>query len=332
MNNKSANLNRELLSVVVPCHNEEASLPLLFDAIDSVAQQLTAAHPHICIELVIVDDGSRDKTITATQDCAKKHPSLHAQWISFSRNFGKEAALIAGLEHARGDYVAVIAADLQDPPELLLQMIEPLLAGECDCVAAQRVTRQGEPAIRSFFSNAFYKIINTISDTEFKSGARDFRLMTRRMVNAVLDLPERVRFSKGIFGWVGFETQWIPYENHERSNGSSSWSFAQLVSYSISGIVAFSTAPLALASAMGIILCLLSLIAVIFIVVRAVLFGDPVAGWPSLACIIIFLGGLQLLCLGIVGQYLAKVYEEVKGRPHYVIKDQGSSDITESPL
>lgn len=321
-----------LLSIVVPCYNEEESLPAFFDAIERAMEQVRSTYCDVVFELILIDDGSSDRTVGIIQGYASAMDSMPVRWKSFSRNFGKEAALMAGLECAHGKFVAVMDADLQDPPELLVQMLGPIISNECDCVAARRVTRTGEPPIRSFLSRAFYRLINAISDTEFVDGARDFRLMSRRMVDAVLSLPERVRFSKGIFSWVGFETRWISYENRERVCGSSDWSLLKLLTYSIDGIVAFTTLPLSIASACGVLLCAAALIAIIFIVIRALLFGDPVAGWPSLACIIIFLGGLQLLCLGILGQYLAKTYEEAKGRPLYVIKDEGdNTKRAESP-
>ena len=243
------------------------------------------------------------------------------RYISFSRNFGKEAGILAGLEAAKGDYVAMMDADLQDPPALLPQMLDALLEEDYDCAATRRTNRKGEPPIRSFFARMFYKIINRLSDADIVDGARDYRLMRRRMVDAILALPEYNRFSKGIFGWVGFKTKWLKYVNVERVAGETKWSFWKLFLYSLEGIVAFTTAPLALASLIGIIFCVLAFVMILFIIVRTLLFGDPTSGWPSLVCIIFLCSGVQLFCMGVLGQYLAKTYMEVKHRPVYIVRE-----------
>ena len=317
-----------LISVVVPCYNEEESLPLFLSALADVARTMQVEYG-ADLEAILVDDGSSDGTL-ALMKCASAdgagslYAPLMIRWISFSRNFGKEAGILAGLEHARGDYVALMDADMQDPPSLLPQMYDILLEENYDNVATRRVNRDGEPPIRSFFARMFYKLINHISKADIVDGARDFRLMKRPMVDAILSMREYNRFSKGIFGWVGFKTKWLPYVNVERVAGETKWSFFSLLLYSIDGIVAFSTVPLSIASVMGILLCFAALIGVIFIVVKTLAFGDPVEGWPSLACLITLLGGIQLLCLGIMGQYLAKTYLETKHRPLYIVRE--SSD------
>jgi len=304
-----------LISLIIPCYNEEEVLPLLYDALCETMDALSGFE----FELLFVNDGSRDGTLGALRQLAEQDGRV--QFLSFSRNFGKEAAMYAGFCNARGDYVAVMDADLQDPPSLLPQMIGLLQSGEYDSVATRRVTRKGEPPIRSFFARLFYKIINRISDADVVDGARDFRLMTREMVDAIVSLGEYNRFSKGIFGWIGFRTCWLPYENVERAAGETKWSFWKLFRYSIDGIVNFSQMPLSIASWGGIGLTGLSFLMIVFIVVRKLLFGDPVAGWPSLVCIITLIGGVQLFCLGIMGQYLAKTYLEVKKRPHFIISE-----------
>lgn len=319
-----------LISVVVPCYNEEESLPLFLPALADVARTMQADHD-VDFEVILVDDGSTDGTLalmkrTSATDTYDKYAPLRIRWISFSRNFGKEAGILAGLEHARGDYVALMDADMQDPPNLLPQMYDILLEEGYDNVATRRVNRDGEPPIRSFFARMFYKLINHISKADIVDGARDFRLMKRSMVDAILSMREYNRFSKGIFGWVGFKTKWLPYVNVERVAGETKWSFFSLLLYSIDGIVAFSTVPLSIASVMGILLCFAALIGVIVIVIKTIAFGDPVGGWPSLACLITLLGGIQLLCLGIMGQYLAKTYLETKHRPLYIVRES-SDDI-----
>lgn len=309
------------ISVIVPCYNEQETLPIFVPALKEVAGQLSEAHG-VSVEVLLVDDGSSDGTLAAMRS-AKTHecPYFLVRWLSFSRNFGKEAAMFAGLEHATGDYVAIMDADMQDPPHLLPQMYEMLTTEDIDCVATRRTTREGEPPIRSFFARLFYRLINKISNADIVDGARDYRLMSRQMVDAVLSMREYNRFSKGIFGWVGFRTKWLPYVNTQRVAGETKWNFFSLLLYSIDGIVAFSTVPLSIASVMGILFCLLALAGIVFIVIRTALFGDPVDGWPSLVCVIALLGGIQLLCLGILGQYLSKTYLETKRRPIYIVRE-----------
>jgi glucosyltransferase len=307
-----------LISLVVPCYNEEQALPLFYKEAARVADEMQQRHG-AAFEFVFINDGSKDGTLAALR-------RLHAQdarvrYLSFSRNFGKEAGIYAGLQNAKGDYVAMLDADLQDPPALLPQMLDALLTGEYDCAATRRVTRKGEPPVRSFFARMFYRIINRMSDTEIVDGARDFRLMTRQMVDAVLSMSEYNRFSKGIFSWVGFETRWFDYENVERVAGQTKWNFWSLFRYSIEGIVGFSTTPLVLAALFGVLFCLLAFIGIIFIIVRTLIFGDPTSGWPSMVCILLLCSGVQLLCTGIVGEYLSKTYLEVKHRPIYIVRE-----------
>ena len=306
------------ISVVVPCYNEEQALPYFIQEIQMVAAEM--AQKGVELEIFLVNDGSRDHTLSLLRDYAKQYENV--RYLSFSRNFGKEAAMYAGLEHARGDYVAIMDADLQDPPSLLPQMYDLLQTGEYDSVATRRVSRQGEPPIRSFFARMFYKLINRISDADIVDGARDYRLMRRPMVDAILSMKEVNRFSKGIFGWVGFRTYWLPYENVERVAGETKWSFWKLFRYSLEGIIAFSTAPLAIASVVGLLVCLAAVVALAVVLVKTLAFGDPVAGWPSMICIILFLGGVQLLTVGIIGQYLAKTYLETKKRPIYILAEE----------
>ena len=307
-----------LLSIVVPCYNEQEALPYFYKEICRVAEQMKASHG-ADFEFIFVDDGSKDKTLSIARELHKQDERV--RYISFSRNFGKEAGILAGLEAAKGDYVAMMDADLQDPPALLPQMLDALLEEDYDCAATRRTTREGEPPIRSFFARMFYKIINRLSDADIVDGARDYRLMRRRMVDAILALPEYNRFSKGIFGWVGFKTKWLEYVNVERVAGETKWSFWKLFLYSLEGIVAFTTAPLALASLIGIIFCVLAFVMILFIIVRTLLFGDPTSGWPSMVCIIFLCSGVQLFCMGVLGQYLAKTYMEVKHRPVYIVRE-----------
>ncbi|MBR0050475.1 MAG: glycosyltransferase family 2 protein [Firmicutes bacterium] len=310
------------ISIVVPCYNEEEALPLYYEAMLPVLETLRAQGADV--DFVFVDDGSKDGTLCVLRDLHEKDG--RCGYVSFSRNFGKEAAMYAGLQHAKGDYVAVMDADLQDPPDMLPDMLRILEESPADdpvdCVGTRRTDRKGEPPIRSFFARCFYRLINRISKTEIVDGARDYRLMTRRMVDAILSLSEYNRFSKGIFSWVGFKTRWLEYVNRERVAGETKWSFRKLFLYSIDGITAFSTAPLAIASFSGMAICAVSFIALLFVFIRALVFGDPVAGWPSMICIILFLGGVQLLGIGILGQYLAKTYLEVKNRPQYVLQEK----------
>ena len=317
----------ERISIVVPCYNEEAALAHFLPEIKRVADEMSDGGS-LCFDFLFIDDGSKDQTLAVLRKAAEEDPRV--RYLSFSRNFGKEAAMYAGLQHAQGDYVAVMDADMQDPPALLPEMYAALRTGEYDSVATRRVDRKGEPPIRSFFARCFYRIINRISDTDIVDGARDFRLMKRCMVDAIVSMGEYNRFSKGIFGWVGFRTKWLPFENVERVAGETKWSFWKLFKYSLQGIVAFSTAPLAIASVMGILLCFAAFLMVLYIIVKTLLFGDPVGGWPSLACMVMFMGGIQLLCVGILGQYLSRIYLETKRRPIYIIAETSGSGHEET--
>lgn len=310
----------DLISIIVPCYNEEESLRLFHEAVKKTEETM----PDCRFEILLINDGSRDRTLEVMRELAAEDPDV--SYYSFSRNFGKEAAMYAGFCHAKGDYAAVMDADLQDPPDLLPQMYQILKSGEYDSVAARRVNRAGEPPVRSWFARRFYSLINKISDADIVDGARDFRLMKREMVEAVLAMGETNRFSKGIFGWIGFRTYWMPYENVERVAGQTKWNFWGLFSYALDGIVNFSRVPLDIASWFGILMTIISFLAILFIVLRKLLFGDPVAGWASTACIITFIGGIQLLCLGIIGKYLATVYSEVKKRPHFIISESNRDD------
>lgn len=303
-----------LLSLIVPCYNEQEALPLFYKEASKVLSNMRCDH-----EFLFINDGSRDGTLEIMKKLAAEDP--HVFYYSFSRNFGKESAMYAGLCNARGDYVAVMDADMQDPPSLLPEMVRILETGEYDSVATRRTNRAGEPPVRSWFARRFYSLINRISDADIVDGARDFRLMTRDMKDAVLAMGEYNRFSKGIFGWVGFRTYWLPYENVARVAGETKWSFWKLFKYAIDGIISFSQTPLSISSWFGILMTVFSFLLLIFIVLRRLIFGDPVAGWASTICVIIFIGGLQLFCLGIIGQYLAKTYMEVKNRPHYIVSD-----------
>ena len=301
------------ISVVVPCYNEQESILLFYEEINKVSEEMEQE-----FEFIFVNDGSSDHTLDCMKALSEK--DARVKYVSFSRNFGKEAAIHAGFSRAEGDYIVMMDADLQDPPSLLPEMLSYMEAGY-DSVATRRVTRKGEPPIRSFFARMFYKIINKISNVDIVDGARDYRLMTAQMKDAILAMPEYNRFSKGIFGWVGFRTKWLEYENVERVAGETKWNFWKLFLYSVEGIIAFSTAPLVLSSVFGMLFCILSFALIVFIIVRTILFGDPVAGWPSLVCIMFFIGGIQLFCHGITGQYLSKTYLETKNRPKYIIKD-----------
>ena len=306
---------KKLISVIVPCYNEQEVLHMFYDEMSRVAGLMTDYN----FEFIFVNDGSRDNTLNICKELAAKDERV--KYISFSRNFGKEAGIYAGFEKSKGDLVCMMDADLQDPPALLPEMVKAIEEEGFDSVATRRVTRKGEPPIRSFFARMFYKLMNKISKTEIVDGARDYRLMTRQFVNSLLDLGEYNRFSKGLFGWVGYKTKWLEYENVERAAGETKWSFWKLLLYSIEGIMAFSTVPLAISAVMGILFCAIAFAMIVFIIVKTVMFGDPVAGWPSTACIILFVGGVQLFCVGILGQYLAKTYLEVKGRPIYICKE-----------
>ena len=307
--------SKEKISIVVPCYNEEEAIPYFYKELTSVFEKLESFD----YELIMVDDGSNDKTLKVIKKYAEKDNKI--KYYSFSRNFGKEAAMYAGFCNASGDFVAVMDADMQDPPSLLPKMIEILKSGEYDSVATRRVNRNGEPPIRSWFSKKFYKIINRISDADIVDGARDFRLMKKSMVKAIVAMQENNRFSKGIFGWIGFKTYWLPFENVERVAGETKWNFWKLFKYALDGIVNFSEVPLSIASGFGIIMTFLSFAFMIFIIIRRIFFGDPVAGWASTICVIIFIGGVQLFSIGIMGQYVAKNYTESKKRPHYIISE-----------
>lgn len=304
------------ISLVLPCYNEEEALPFLYKELKLVAEQMHEQE----FEFIFVNDGSKDGTLQLIKELSKQDKRVH--YVSFSRNFGKEAAIFAGLKKSTGDYTALMDADLQDPPSLLSEMYGILKTEDYDCVATRRVDRKGEPPIRSFFAKRFYLLINKISDTEVVDGARDFRLMTRQMVDAILEVGEYNRFSKGIFGWVGFNTKWISYENVERVAGTTKWSFVGLFFYSIEGIIAYSTRPLQVASLFGIVFCLIAFIMICFIIFKTIVFQEDVQGYASTICIIFFIGGIQLFCLGILGQYLAKTYLETKRRPLYIVKDE----------
>jgi glycosyltransferase involved in cell wall biosynthesis len=307
---------QEKLSVVVPCYNEQDALPIFYEEIRKVAASMN----ELDWDFIFVNDGSKDNTLEILKSLRKQDNRVH--YISFSRNFGKEAAIYAGLKHAKGNYVVLMDADLQDPPSLLEEMYHAIMNDGYDCVATRRVTREGEPRIRSFFAKCFYHLINQISKTEFVDGARDFRLMKRQMVDAILEMTEYNRFTKGIFSWVGFKVKWLEYVNIQRVAGETKWSFWKLLLYSFDGIVAFTTAPLALASVFGFIFCFIALLLIILIILRTLLFGDPTSGWPSLVCIISLIGGVQLFCIGILGQYLARTYLETKNRPIFIIKEE----------
>lgn len=306
------------LSLIVPSYNEEEVLPIFYKEVKKILSQIQYDY-----ELIFVNDGSSDCTLHIIKDLAAQ--DNHVTYLSFSRNFGKEAAMYAGFCHANGDYVAVMDADMQDPPSLLPEMLRLLESGEYDSVAAKRVSRVGEPRIRSFFARKFYQIMGYISDTDIADGARDFRLMRREMIDAIVSMDEYNRFSKGIFGWVGFKTYWLPYENAERIAGETKWNFWKLFKYAIDGIINFSSAPLFIASWGGIGMTFTSFLLLAFIVIRKLVFGDPVTGWASTVCIIIFIGGIQLFCLGIMGQYVARIYLETKHRPHYIISETNAA-------
>ena len=306
---------KKLISVIVPCYNEQDVLHLFYDEIGLVAGEMQEYD----FEFIFVNDGSSDDTLKICKELAAKDERV--KYISFSRNFGKEAGIYAGFEKAKGDLVCMMDADLQDPPALLPEMVKAIEEEGYDSVATRRVTRKGEPPIRSFFARMFYKLMEKISETEIVDGARDYRLMTRQFVNSLLQLEEYNRFSKGLFGWVGYQTKWLEYENVERAAGETKWSFWKLLLYSIEGIMAFSTVPLAISAVTGILFCAIAFVMILFIIVKTIVCGDPVAGWPSTACIILFVGGVQLFCVGILGQYLAKTYLEVKGRPIYICKE-----------
>ena len=308
-------MDKELISIIIPCYNEEPVLSTLKEALLEVMNQMN----HFHFEVLFINDGSSDKTLDILKSYHKENSCF--QYLSFSRNFGKEAAIYAGLQKSKGKYVALMDADMQDPPSLLPEMMNCLNTEDYDCVATRRSDRKGEPPIRSFFAKCFYKMINKMSDTNIVDGARDFRLMRRPMVDAILSMTEYNRFSKGIFGWVGFRTKWISYENIERAAGHTKWSFWKLFLYSLEGIIGFSTAPLALASFLGIFMCIVAFLFIAIIIIKTLVFGDPTSGWPSMVCIMLLIGGIQLFCMGIIGQYIAKTYLESKKRPIYILSE-----------
>lgn len=308
------------ITVIVPCYNEEQAIHYFYEEMERIAAKM----PQNTFEYVFVDDGSRDGTLRCMRELRKKDQRV--KYVSFSRNFGKEAAIYAGLTHATGDYVAIMDADLQDPPSLLPEMYRAVTKEGYDSAATRRVTRKGEPPIRSFFARCFYRMMNRISDVELMDGARDYRLMSRQYVDALLSLQEYNRFSKGLFGWVGFRTKWIEFENVERIAGETKWSFWKLFKYSLDGIVAFSSTPLYISSVLGAGMCGVAVLAILFIIIRQLLFGGSAYGWPSMACIVILIGGLQLLCIGILGLYLSKAYLEVKNRPVFIAKETATDE------
>ena len=311
---------RKLLSVIVSCYNEEETIPIFYKEICKVSKEMK----YIDFEFIFINDGSRDNTLNVIKDLNKKDKRV--KYLSFSRNFGKEAAMYAGLVSSRGDYITLMDADLQDPPSLLEKMYKLITEEGFDCVGTRRVTRRGEPQIRSFFARMFYKLINKMSNVELVDGARDYRLMTRQMVDAILSLKEYKRFSKGLFSFVGFKTKWLEYENIERVAGETKWNFWKLFIYAVDGITSFSTVPLVISAVVGFIFCFLSFIMILVIIIRTLVFGDPVSGWPSLVCIIFMVSGIQLFCLGIMGQYLANTYLETKNRPIYIVKESNIDD------
>lgn len=306
----------EKISIIVACYNEEESLPYFYEEIEKVRKH---DFNNVVFEYIFVNDGSKDKTLDIIKKLNEENKNV--RYISFSRNFGKEAAMLAGLEYCTGDLIAVMDADLQDPPKLLKEMYKYIKEENYDCVGTRRVTRKGEPLIRSFFARIFYKIINKMSEIEMIDGARDYRLMTRQMVDSILTLKEYNRYSKGLWSFVGYNTKWIEYENVERIAGKTKWSFWKLFRYAIEGITAFSTIPLIISSIIGIIFCIISFVIIIFIIIKTLVLGDPTSGWPSMACIVFFVSGIQLFSLGIMGQYLSKMYMEVKNRPIYIVKE-----------
>ena len=310
----------EKISVIVPCYNEEETINYFYKEITKIAEKLKKYE----FEFLFIADGSRDNTLEIIKKLSSTDKRV--RYISFSRNFGKEAAMFAGLEHVDGDYVTIMDADLQDPPAMLIDMLDIIKKDGYDVVGTRRVTRKGEPPIRSFFARCFYKIINKMSKIEMVDGARDYRLMKRQVVDSILLLQEYNRYSKGLFSFVGYNTKWLEYENVKRIAGETKWSFWKLFKYALEGIVAFSTTPLSLAAILGIIMCFVSFIAILVIIIKTLIFGDPVGGWPSMVCIILFVSGIQLLCMGIIGQYLAKTYLETKKRPIYIIKETNNKN------
>lgn len=323
----------DLITLIVPCYNEEESLPLFYDEVIKVTSSMTDEYKDrgdggISFEFLFVNDGSKDNTLSLLRELSRKDERV--RYLSFSRNFGKESAMIAGLEYSKGDYCVILDADLQHPPALIPQMYKYVKEEGYDCAATRRISRKGEPRLLSFFSSSFYKVINSISDTYIIDGAQDFRFMTRQMVDSIISMPEYHRFSKGIFSWVGYETKFIPIENVERAAGTSTWSFRSLFKYSLEGIFAFSTTPLTLASHLGIIFCIFAMVMIIITVVKKLVFGEDVSGYPTIICLVSLLGGTQLFCMGIMGNYLAKMYIESKGRPKYIVKETEQTENTRS--
>lgn len=306
---------KELISIVVPCYNEEKALPFYYSKMVDIMKKMN----YVDFEIILVDDGSKDNTLKEMKELAKNDERI--KYITFSRNFGKEAAMYAGFEYSRGNYIAIMDADLQDPPELLETMYKEIRENKYDCVATRRTTRKGEPPLRSFFARMFYKSINKMSKTEMVDGARDYRLMTRQMLNAIIKMREYNRYSKGLFSFVGFNTKWLEYENIERVAGDTHWSFWKLFKYALEGITAFSTVPLTMASFIGILFFIISVLVIIYIIISTIIFGNPTSGWPSIICVIFMVTGVQLFCIGVIGQYLSKIYLEVKKRPIYIVKD-----------
>lgn len=310
----------KLLTAIVPCYNEEKAAPLFYEEFIKITHVINKKYGDLQFEILFVDDGSKDNTLAVLKELRKKDSRV--RYVSFSRNFGKEAAMFAGLEKSKGDYVVIMDADLQDPPEVLPQMLDAVIEEGYDSAATRRVDRKGEPVIRSFFARMFYRLINKISRTEVVDGARDYRIMTRQMVDAILQVREYNRFTKGIYGWVGFNTKWIEFQNRERVAGETKWSFWSLLIYAIEGIIAYSTAPLSVATVIGFGLSAFSVFMIFFVIIRRLIFGDPVDGWASQVCIMLFIGGIQLFSVGVLGQYLAKTYLETKNRPIYISKEE----------
>lgn len=306
----------EKISIVVPCYNEEKTIPIFYKEMNKVIDKMKKLE----FELIFVDDGSSDNTLKVCRELSREDKRV--KYVSFSRNFGKEAGIYAGLSKSSGDYVTLMDVDLQDPPELLPKMYSLIKEEGYDSVGTRRVTRKGEPPIRSFFARCFYRLINKMSKTEMVDGARDYRLMTRQMVDSILEMKEYNRYSKGLFSFVGYNTKWIEYENRERVAGETKWSFWKLVIYALDGIIAFSTTPLWIAAIIGLLFCLISFVAILIIIIKTLVFGDPVGGWPSMVCVIFFVSGIQLFCIGIIGAYLSKTYLETKHRPIYIVKEE----------
>lgn len=313
-------MKKKLLSVIVSCYNEEETVPLFYEEINKISDKMD----YLDFEFIFVNDGSKDKTLDILKKLHKNDKRV--KYYSFSRNFGKEAAMYAGLCSSNGDYVTLMDADLQDPPSMLEEMYNYIVKDGYDCVGTRRVTRKGEPPIRSFFARIFYKLINKMSKVPMVDGARDYRLMTRQMVNSIIDMKEYNRYSKGLFSFVGYNTKWLEYENVERVAGETKWSFWKLFIYAIDGICAFSTVPLVASAVIGVAFCIISFIMILIIIIKTLVFGDPVSGWPSMVCIMFMVSGIQLLVMGIIGEYLAKTYLETKERPIYIIKESSDDE------